>query len=81
MAWVSKEAYRAVGHRLADVRKQAGVSQDELADRLEKPQSFVSACERGQRRIDLLELVRIAQVLKRDPREMFAVLVVPPPRV
>ncbi len=78
---MSKEEYQAAGQRLAYMRKQAGVSQDELADRLEKPQSFVSACERGQRRIDLLELVRIARALKRDPREMFAALVEPSSRV
>ena len=34
----------------------AGVAQDELAFRLRKPQSFVSAHERGQRRVDLLEV-------------------------
>jgi transcriptional regulator with XRE-family HTH domain len=74
---VSQSAYRDVGRRLAAVRKRAGVSQDQLAALLQKPQSFVSACERGQRRIDVLELLRIAAALKLNPQELFAALVTP----
>jgi hypothetical protein len=36
------------------------------------PQSFVSNYERGQRRIDMLELLRIVVALKGDPRRVFA---------
>ena len=39
---------------------------------LRKPQSFVSNYERGQRRIDVLELLRIVAALKGDPRRVFA---------
>ena len=38
------------------VRKRAGVTQAELARRTGETQSFVSKCERGERRIDLIEL-------------------------
>jgi transcriptional regulator with XRE-family HTH domain len=76
---VSQSEYRDVGHRLAAVRKRAGVSQDQLAELLHKPQSFVSACERGQRRIDVLELLRIAAALNINPQELFATLVAPIP--
>ncbi len=38
-----------------------------LAKRLKKPQSFVSNFERGQRRIDILELIRIAKVINISP--------------
>ena len=75
MTWVSQAAYRDVGRRLAAIRKRAGINQDQLAELLQKPQSFVSACERGQRRIDILELLRIAAALKLDPHELFAALV------
>lgn len=73
--WISPEGYKIVGECLAATRKRAGVSQDELAVLLEKPQSFVSAYERGQRRIDLLEFLRIMETLKADPREVFAKIV------
>lgn len=70
--WVEPKDHRIVGECLAAVRKQAGVSQDELAARLGKPQSFVSSYERGQRRIDLLEFLLIADALGADPRSVFA---------
>jgi hypothetical protein len=38
---------------------------------LRKPQSFISNYERGQRRIDVLELLRIVEELKGNPRRVF----------
>ena len=43
-----------------------------LAHLLGKPQSFVSNYEKGQRRIDVLELIRIADALDDDSRDVFA---------
>jgi hypothetical protein len=40
---------------------RAGLTQNQLARLLRKPQSFVSNYERGQRRIDVLELLRIVE--------------------
>lgn len=73
--WVSPEAYRIIGECLATARKSANVSQDELAARLRKAQSFISAYERGQRRVDLAEFLVILEALKVDPREAFATIV------
>jgi transcriptional regulator with XRE-family HTH domain len=73
--WVKLEDHRTVGEILAGVRKRAGISQDQLAALLVKPQSFVSNFERGQRRLDVLELMRIAEVLGADPRRVFAEIV------
>lgn len=44
---------------LRQVRVAAGLSQQDLAEHLEKPQSFVSKYEQGERRLDLLELREI----------------------
>lgn len=46
-----------------------GVSQVELAERLENTQTFVSKCERG-RRIDAVELVEFAEALGVQPLEL-----------
>jgi len=40
---------------LKEHRKSSGITQVELAKRLKESQSFVSKCERGERRLDLLE--------------------------
>jgi len=41
---------------LKATRRSLGVSQEELASRLGETQSFVSKCERGERRLDVIEL-------------------------
>jgi len=38
------------------VRERQGMTQEQLAERLGVTQSFVSKCERGERRIDVIEL-------------------------
>lgn len=43
-------------HRLRAARKEAGLTQEQVAKRLQQTQSFVSKCERGERRIDVVEL-------------------------
>jgi transcriptional regulator with XRE-family HTH domain len=48
---------------LREERMAAGLTQIELAKRLSAPQSFVSKYESGERRIDVLELRRIALAL------------------
>lgn len=65
--WLGTADHKVVGDFLGDVRREAGVTQDELALRLKKPQSFVSSYERGQRRIDFIEFSTIMIALGRDP--------------
>ncbi|WP_017407084.1 helix-turn-helix transcriptional regulator [Delftia sp. WY8] len=48
---------------LRTTRKRVGVSQVELAERLGNTQTFVSKCERGERRLDAVELVEFAEAL------------------
>jgi transcriptional regulator with XRE-family HTH domain len=48
---------------LVEARKATGLTQAELADALNKPQSFVAKYENGERRIDVIEFVDIASAL------------------
>jgi transcriptional regulator with XRE-family HTH domain len=73
--WVALEDHRIVGGILAATRQRAGISQDQLALMLKKPQSFVSNFERGQRRLDVLEIIRIAGALGADPKRVFSEIV------
>jgi transcriptional regulator with XRE-family HTH domain len=52
---------------LVNARAKAGLTQQQLADRLGKPQSFVAKYEGGERRIDLIEFLAIAYALEFDP--------------
>ncbi len=49
---------------LRSVRAEAGLTQSEVAERLDLPQSFVSKYESGERRLDLVELRQICKALK-----------------
>jgi transcriptional regulator with XRE-family HTH domain len=48
---------------LRQIRVDSGLRQEDLADKLGQPQSFVSRCESGERRVDLLELREICEAL------------------
>ena len=52
--------YKALANRLKQARIESGLTQVQAAERLEKPQSFVSRCESGERRIDMVELKTFA---------------------
>ena len=69
--WVHPRDQKIVGSALAAARHRSNLTQDDLANRLQKPQSFVSDFERGQRRIDIVEFVVIARALGIDPVEVF----------
>lgn len=58
--------HKRLGLRLRDLRRGLGLSQQELADRLEVDQTFVSKVERGERRLDLMELRSVCQALDID---------------
>ncbi len=67
-------AYAAFRDTLVAVRKDAGVTQVELAERLGKPQQFISKIENGDRRVDLIEFVAVCRALRVDPKEAFALV-------
>lgn len=41
------------------------MTQDEVAERLGRPQALVSRCESGKRRVDVIELVLLARIYKK----------------
>jgi len=51
---------------LIAAREKSGLTQQQLADRLGKPQSFVAKYEGGERRLDVIELIAIAHALEFD---------------
>ena len=69
---VHTPAYRALLDTLIEAREAAGLTQTELAIRLGATQSFVSKCERGERRLDVVEFVDFAKAIGRNPQTVFA---------
>lgn len=60
-----RDHYDSFLRRLRQARQEAGLTQAEVARRLGKPQSYVSKCESGERRVDVVELAQFARLYKK----------------
>lgn len=67
----AQEQLRALLHRL---RREARLTQAQVAARLEKPQSFVAKYEQGERKLSAVELVYVARALGANPEGIMAQL-------
>lgn len=61
------ERYQAAIQVLREARMAAGVTQVQLAERLSRPQSYVSKIERHERRADILDFYDWAEALGLRP--------------
>lgn len=68
------ETYRSLIDRLVSARKAKGITQANLAQKLGRPQSFVSKIEIGERRLDVVEFIEIAHLIGEDPRDIIDAL-------
>ena len=63
----SRDQYSTLQSILISTRKSRGLTQSEVADRLKKPQSFVSKYESGERRLDVIEFIEVCKALNINP--------------
>lgn len=59
---------RTSGHQalmqvLVETRKSKGITQQELANRLDRPQSYIAKVETGERRLDVVEFIEWSTLL------------------
>ncbi|WP_395490652.1 helix-turn-helix domain-containing protein [Cedecea davisae] len=66
MASIYSDEYQLVIKTLREARLAQGLTQESLARMLERPQSFVAKFENGERRLDIVEFVHIANLLSLD---------------
>ncbi|MDJ0737926.1 MAG: helix-turn-helix transcriptional regulator [Nostocaceae cyanobacterium] len=62
---------------LIEARKAAGMTQTELSTKLYRPQSYVSKYERGERRLDVIEFLEVAEALNINPTAFIEQLLKP----
>lgn len=68
---------RTPGHQalmqvLVETRKSKGITQQELANRLDRPQSYIAKVETGERRLDVVEFIEWAGGLKEGSEKLLA---------
>ena len=66
--------HEALRQFLVQKRRKAGLRQVDVAKRLGRYQSYVTNVETGQRRIDVVELVDLAEAIGFDAREALKVV-------
>lgn len=59
---------------LRELREAAGLTQEDVAEKLGRDQPWVSVLESGQRRVDVIELREICIALTVDPVDFMAML-------
>ena len=62
MASKYRVKYQKLIQRLRQARLESGLTQVEAGKRLKKPQAYLSKIERGERRLDAVELAEIAKI-------------------
>lgn len=70
MKTVYTREYKLLCNWLITKRKAINLTQIELARLLDKPQSYVSKYENGERRLDIIEFLDIAKALRAEPGEI-----------
>jgi transcriptional regulator with XRE-family HTH domain len=61
------EELKILGEVLVRARERAGLKQSDVAARLGLPASYLSKIENGTRRLDVIELIQIAEAMDSDP--------------
>ena len=58
------------GHNVRRIRKEAGLSQEELAYRAKLHRTYISSIERGERNVSVENIFAIADALKVPPGDL-----------
>jgi len=54
---------------LVCIRKEADLTQQQLAEKLDRPQSYVSKYENGERNLDFIEVIEVLEAIGVNPIE------------
>lgn len=66
----SSPRHQRLAELLAQYRREADLKQAEVAQALGKYQPLITSMENGQRRIDVVELLELAEIIGFDPHEV-----------
>ena len=71
---VFTERYARLRQLLIEARQARGFTQQQIAERLEHPQSFVSKYESGERRLDVVEFIEVSHALELSAQHVIAMI-------
>ena len=68
----NSQNYKNLLNILKSERLKAGLSQQDLANKLDKPQSFISKIENMERIVDVIEVIEICNKIGINPLTVFS---------
>ena len=71
---IYQERYLRLINALIQARKNAGLTQAQVAEKLSKPQSYIAKIEGADRKLDVVEFVELCETIHQDPSELIKVL-------
>ena len=63
---IHTKEYKNIVDKLKQARKESGLTQQEVARKINMPQSYISKVEAGEQRLDLVELGIFAKLYKKN---------------
>lgn len=66
---LGRPRHKALRDFIVEKREEAGLTQHEISARVKRSQSFIASIETGQRRVDVVELLDLADAIGFDPHE------------
>ena len=70
MKTIYQERYLKLMQALVQARKQAGLTQMQVAEKLDKPQSYIAKVEGADRKLDVMEFVELCEAIHQNPSEL-----------
>ncbi|PLR37907.1 XRE family transcriptional regulator [Chimaeribacter californicus] len=70
MSSIYAEEYQQLISLLRAARREKGLTQQQLASALSRPQSFIAKVENGERRLDVIEFAHLARLLSLNPADV-----------
>lgn len=67
---IHTKKYKKFCELLVEARQSKNLMQKQLAEKLSKPQSFVSKYENGERRLDVVEFTEICDIIGVNPKKI-----------
>ena len=67
--------YKKIVNWLISERLMRNITQEQLAQKLNRPQSFVSKYENCERRLDIIEFIEICKALNANPQDLVESLI------
>lgn len=74
MKTIYQERYLQLITALTQARKQAGLTQMQVAEMLSKPQSYIAKIEGADRKLDVMEFVELCEAIHQDPSDLIQYL-------